>query len=269
MEENDSNKLLQRYELIAPLLNENLDAFERRRLRAQILESSGMSDRTLRRRIQRYKEKGYKSLVDAPRSDKGNLRAMPEVAVDEAVRLRQELPTRSVRRIIEILEGEKIIKPGEVSRASLNRHLIQRGYGSAQLRAEGKAAQPSSRFERKRRNDLFQTDIKYGPILVSKGDKKKTYLLTIMDDKTRMIMHAEFYSNQRLPILEDCFRKALLKFGKPAEILVDNGKIFVSKWFKLACARLRINHIAAKPYSAKTKGYVKTPFTLRNTFRAA
>ena len=254
MEEYDSNKLLQRFEEVAPLLNENLDRFERRRLRAQILESSGMSERTLRRRIQHYKEKGYKSLVDAPRSDKGSLRAVPEVAVEEAMKLRQELPTRSVRRIIEILEGEKIIKPGEVSRASLNRHLIQRGYGSAQLRAEGKAAQPSSRFERKCRNDLFQADIKYGPTLGSKGEKKKTYLLTIMDDKTRMIMHAEFYSNQRLPILEDCFRKALLKFGKPTEVLVDNGKIFVSKWFKLACARLRINHIAAKPYSAKTKG---------------
>ena len=57
-----------------------------------------------------------------------------------------------------------------------------------------------------------------------------------------------------LPILEDCFRKAMLKFGKPADILVDNGKIFVSKWFKLACARLGIRHIAAKPYSAQTKG---------------
>jgi transposase InsO family protein len=30
--------------------------------------------------------------------------------------------------------------------------------------------------------------------------------------------------------------------------------IFVSKWFKLACARLGIRHIAARPYSAQTKG---------------
>jgi len=170
------------------------------------------------------------------------------------VKLRQELPSRSVRRIIEILEGEKIIKPGEVSRTSLNRCLIQRGYGASQLRAEGKSAQPSSRFERERRNSLFQADIKYGPKLTINGVKRKTYLLAIIDDKTRMIMHAEFYLSQRLPIPEDCFRKALLKFGKPTDILVDNGKIFVSKWFKLACARLGIRHIAARPYSAKTKG---------------
>ena len=254
MEEQDINKILKRYETFAPLLNEHLDAFERRLQRAQIIESSGLSERTLRRYIQIYKEKGYKSLVDVARSDKGNARAVPEKAVEEAVKLRQELPSRSVRRIIEILEGEKIVKPGEVSRSSLNRHLIQRGYGAAQLRAEGKMSAPSSRFQRKQRNDLWQTDVKYGCAVDANGTKKKTYLLTLIDDKTRMIMHAEFYSNQRLPILEDCFRKALLKFGKPSDILVDNGKIFVSKWFKLACARLGVHHIAAKPYSAKTKG---------------
>jgi len=253
----DNNKLIKRYEEIAPLLNEELDAFERRRLRAKILESSGLSGRTLRRHIQHYKEKGYKGLANAARSDKGRLRKVPGEVVDEAVKLRQELPSRSVRRIIEILEGEKLIKPGSVSRTSLNRHLAQRGYGAAQLRAEGKSAQPSSRFQRNRRNALFQADLKYGPVLASNGKKQKTYLLAIIDDKTRMIMHAEFYSNQRLPILEDCFRKALLKFGKPADILVDNGKIFVSKWFKLACARLGVRHIAAKPYSAKSKGKIE------------
>ena len=254
MGEYGNEKLIRRFEMIAPLLNEGMDAFERRRLRAKILESSGISERTLRRYVQIYKERGYKSLADIPRSDKGSTRAVPERAICEAVALRQELPSRSVGRLIEILEGEKIIKPGEVSRTSLNRHLIARGYGAAQLRAQGKAAMPASRFERKRRNALFQADVKYGPTFVVNGAKKKTYLLTLIDDHTRMIMHAEFYGNQRLPILEDCFRKALLKFGKPSDILVDNGKIFVSRWFRLACARLGVRHIAAKPNSAQTKG---------------
>jgi transposase InsO family protein len=250
-------KLVERFEMIAPLLCEGIDAFERRRLRAKILEASGLSERSLRRYVQRYREKGYKSLADVARADKGSLRAVPEEAVEEAVKLRQELPTRSVRRIIQILEGEKIVKPGEVSRTSLNRHLAQRGYGAAQLRAERKAAQPASRFERKRRNGLWQADIKYGLAITVNGKPRKTYLLAIIDDKTRMIMHAEFYASQRLPILEDCFRKALLKFGKPSDMLVDNGKIFVSKWFRLACARLGVRHIACRPYSPQQKGKIE------------
>jgi len=165
-----SEKLIKRFELIAPLLNEGLDAFERKRLRTRILEASGMSERTLRRHLQHYREKGYKSLEDIPRSDNGSLRTVPAVAVDEAVKLRQELPSRSVRRIIEILEGEKVIKPGDVSRTSLNRHLIRRGYGATQLRAEGKMPQPSSRFQRKHRNDLWQSeypDSRFIPILAA------------------------------------------------------------------------------------------------------
>ena len=172
-------KLLKRYEMIAPLLNEGLDEFERRRLRTQIMASSGISARSLRRYIQKYKEHGYMALADAERSDKGIPHIMPERVIEEAVKLRQELPNRSVRWIIEILEGEKIIMPGTVRRASLNRYLIQRGYGASQLRAEGKSTQPASRFERKRRNDLFQSDIKYGPKLTINGVKKKTYLLAI------------------------------------------------------------------------------------------
>jgi len=69
MEKQRSEKLLKRYEMIAPLLNENLDAFERRRVRAQIMESGGISARSLRRYIQAYKEQGHMGLADAGRSD--------------------------------------------------------------------------------------------------------------------------------------------------------------------------------------------------------
>jgi len=257
MESQNINKLIKRFELIAPLLNADLDAFERRRLRTKILATSSISERSLRRYIQLYKKQGYKSLSTSSRSDKGTMRSVPEKVIEAAVQLRQELPSRSVRRIIEILEGEKLIKPGEVSRTSLNRHLIQRGYGATQLRSESKATKSALRFERKHRNNLWQADLMFGPAITVNGKPKKTYLLAIIDDSTRMVMHAEFYDTQRLPILEDCFRKALLQFGKPKDILVDNGKIFISKWFKLACARFGIRHIKARPYSPQTKGKVE------------
>jgi transposase InsO family protein len=254
MERDASDKLLQRFEMIAPLLNDSLDTFERRRLRAQIMESTGISARSLRRYIHTYKTYGYKSLADIPRKDKGEARIVPEAVIEAAVELRQELPTRSVRRILEILEGEKLIKPGEVARTSLNRHLVQRGYGAEQLRMEGKSRQPGSRFQRRHRNSLWQTDIKYGPVVEVGGKRRKTYLLAFIDDSTRLVLHAEFYDNQRLPILEDGFRKALLKYGKPQDILVDNGKIFISKWFRRACARMGIRLITARPRSPQTKG---------------
>jgi transposase InsO family protein len=259
MGETYNEKAMKRYEMIAPLLNEALDATERRYLSAQIRERYGVSDRTLRRHVSTYKRgNGLESLKDGRRADSGRPRKIRQDVVDEAVKLREELPTRSIRRIIAIMEGERLVRPGEVSRTTLNSHLVARGMGAGQLRAQGKAGtQAHRRFQRIGRNALWQADIKYGPTLETGGKKHKTYLIAFIDHATRMIMHSEFYDNQRLPILEDCFRKALLKFGKPVDSYVDNGKIFVSKWFMRACACLQIRHLRAKPYHPASKGCIE------------
>ncbi len=81
--------------------------------------------------------------------------------------------------------------------------------------------------------------------------------MVFIDDATRLICHGQFYLDQRLPILEDAFRKALLKRGVPAAVYVDNGKIFVSKWFRMGCARLSIRHFNAQPYSPESKGKIE------------
>ena len=118
----------------------------------------------------------------------------------------------------------------------------------------------SRRFNRQGRNTLWQSDLKYGPFLpdpMHPGRKIRTYLLAILDDATRMIVHAEFYDNQKLPILEDAFRKGVMKCGTPDALYVDNGKIFISQWMKLACAKLRVRHLNTKAYSPESKGKIE------------
>ena len=168
------------------------------------------------------------------------------------------MPKRSVRNIIKILESEGEIEPGTVAKSTLSRQLMQNGYGAKDAKSQEESAYGSKRFQRVGRNSLWQTDIKYGPYIPGKNGKKiRTYILCLIDDATRLIVHGEIYENQRLPILEDCFRKAILKFGIPQSVYVDNGKIFISKWFRLACARLGIKHINTKPYSPASKGKIE------------
>ena len=85
----------------------------------------------------------------------------------------------------------------------------------------------------------------------------RTYLVAFLDDATRFICHSEFYGTQKLPVLEDCLRKAILKCGIPDAMYVDNGKVYVSKWLRVACARLRIRHLTTKPYSPESKGKIE------------
>ncbi len=248
--------MLERFSLISPLLAEGLEAAEKRRRRNVILQGGAISERTLRRFLEAYRIDGVEGLRPKLRSDRGTRRALPDEIYEQAAALKEELPQRSVSRVLDILEGEKQIKPGQIARSTLSRHLAKEGLTERTVSSTGK----SRRFQKEHRNTLWQTDIKYGPYIPHPTDPKRklrTYLLLFIDDATRLICHGEFYSDQKLPILEDCFRKALLKRGLPESVYVDNGKIFISRWFRYACARMNIRHISTRPYSPESKGKIE------------
>lgn len=93
-------KALEIFRIIAPLLESGLEAAQLRRLRAEILDKHGISDRTLRRYVKSYRDGGFDALLPKSRSDQGSCRAMDEELLAEAMLLKEELPERSVNRII-------------------------------------------------------------------------------------------------------------------------------------------------------------------------
>ena len=255
--ENKLQTSTERFEMIAPLLRDGLCAAEKRRYRQEIMETHGISERTLRRYLTNYRNEGLKGLEPVGRPEAGTFKAIPGDVLALAMEYKRELPERSVRSIITILEQEGHIPKGAISRSTLSHNLLALGCSTSQLHNES-GMYAARRFVRKGRNTLWQSDVKYGPgVPDGKDGKRRTYLATFMDDATRVVCHSEFYPNHRVPILEDCFRKAMLKFGKPDAIYVDNGKEFISRWMRIGCARLGIRHIAAKPYSPQSKGKVE------------
>lgn len=243
---------LRRYRIIAPLLEEGLARCERLQMRRLIRHREGLSARTIRRYVAAYKQHGFDGLLPKARRDKGSCKAIPQAALKLAAELREELPRRSAERIQQFLASEGY----HVARSTLERHLRQQGLSGREIKAQQKQV-VSRRFNRVGRNTLWQADLKYGPYLPSpkQPDRKiRTYLVAIIDDATRLVVHGEFYDNQRLPALEDAFRKALTRAGAPDNLYVDNGKIFVSQWLRLACAKLRIRHLNTKAYSPESKG---------------
>jgi transposase InsO family protein len=247
---------LKRFACIAPLLEEGLSAAELARRRCVLLEKEEISERTLRRWIASYKEKGFDGLLRRERSDKGISKSIEPEVLELAGQMRRELPRRSAGLICELLEREG----HKAARSTLERHLRQSGLSGRQLSAEAKEGGATRRFVRIGRNTLWQSDVKYGPYLpcAENPEKKfRTYLLVIIDDATRLVVHGEFYADQKLPILEDGLRKAILRYGAPKSIYVDNGKIFTSTWLCLACAQLNIRRLKARPYSPEAKGKVE------------
>ncbi|MCM1305625.1 MAG: DDE-type integrase/transposase/recombinase [Butyrivibrio sp.] len=252
---------LRRYRMIVPLLDPDLDEGKRQQMREETAEKNGISKRTLYRYEKGYREEGFEGLRPAGRSKRRQQR-LPENfegIMEQAVQLKREVPRRSVRQIIKILELEGWAAPGVLKQSTLQRHLYEAGLGKKQMkRYAEKRTVSSRRFCRAHRMELLQGDIKYGPELrTPDGELVKTYLSSLIDDHSRYIVQSEFYGNQRQEIVEDTFHKAVLKAGKFDCAYLDNGVQYTAGHLGKACAKLGIRLLHAKPGACQSKGKVE------------
>lgn len=238
-----------RLKLISPLLDTALDRDKRQMLKEQLCIQTGLSERTIRRYLNQYQEKGFDGLKPQSSGRSGNSVIEPDL-LQEAIALRREVPKRSISEIIRILEWEGRVTPGTLKRSTLQDQLSAHGYSSRQMRTYASGITSARRFQKPWRNYLWQSDIKYGIYV----DGQPTYMVCFLDDCTRNIMHSEFYPTLDQKIVQDCFRKALLKFGAPDSVFFDNGSQFRTHWMKRACAKLGIRLLYARPYNPEAKG---------------
>lgn len=253
---------LSRFQLIAPLQDETLDPAKRILLRREIASRSGLSEKTIKRYDDAYQSSGFEGLKPRNRSphNSGTLPDNFDELLAEAIQLRREVPSRSVEKIITILELEGRVAPGILKRSTLQRHLYKAGFGCTHLETYREARESSSRrFCKPHRMMLLQGDIKYGPMLPigKNGAKVQTYLSSAIDDHSRMILASRFYDNQEETIVEDTFRNVILKYGTFDACYFDLGSQYVAKQLKLSLARLsiRIRHTPRK--SGKSKGKIE------------
>ena len=247
--------------MIAPLLDEDLDEAKRRQLREDIAAKYEISKRSLYRYEAKYREESFTGLRPMNR-EKRRSQALPEnwdEIVGEAIQLKREVPKRSVRQIIKILEIEGYALPGVIKASTLQRYLYNAGLGVKQMKRHAEKRESSSRrFCRPHRMELLQGDIKYGPdIRLSDGRLIKTYLSSLIDDHSRFIVQSEFYDNQRQEVVEDTFHKAILKFGKCDACYLDNGTQYTTNQLSTALARLGIRELHAKPRACQSKGKIE------------
>jgi len=248
-----------RYKVIAPILvamEEKTDAAKLVVLKNEACQQNGIHRRTLGRWLDAYFQYGFEGLkpIDRSNSKPG---AIPEELISEAILLRREVPSRSIPQIIEILEMEGKAPAGLLKRTTLQDKLQERGYSARQMKMYQQSGLAARRFQRRERGDLWHSDIKYGPFLTSCGVKKQIYLVSFLDDATRYVVHGEFYDSLDQAIVEDCFRKAILKEGVPRRVYFDQGKQYRNKWMERACAILEIKLLFAKPYSPEATGKIE------------
>jgi len=235
-EERRTEIALFRYTLILPILREP-SARARQQLRrnlAAMVYDLPHSDRqrvsvaTLRRWESRYRQGGFEALKPLPRADRGQSRAVSAETLDRAEALKREQPFRSARSIANILAKDNTQPMAEANLAprTLRRQLAQRGATTAQLLTEQRS-KAYRRFERAAFGDLWQGDAMHGPYLpdpAQPAQQRQLFLFAFLDDHTRLVPHAQFYWNEQLPRMEDCFKRAILRYGLPLAVYVDRAR---------------------------------------------
>jgi putative transposase len=105
-------------------------------------------------------------------------------------------------------------------------------------------------------NALWHLDFHHGScrILMSNGQWKKPLLLAIMDDRSRLVCHAQWYLDETAETLIHGFIQALQKRGLPRALMSDNGAAMIAEEFVSGLLKLGITHETTLPYSPYQNG---------------
>lgn len=258
-----------RHSLVAPLVSSELEHGELKnelsRLAARRHDVPGRGKRkfsvaTLRRWLTRFREGGLEALKPSLRDDYGKSRAIPEEWVKKAMSLRAEIPSRSARVIVEILErlpeypGINIhTLDGVLRRNDMPRRLRPKPVGKRK-----------KRWSAKHVNHIWQGDATPGVWLPNpcdkEGKKLQTSLYLWIDDVSRLVPFAQFFFDEKLPRMERTLKLSLLRRGVPKVCYTDNGHVYRSTQFAAALAELGVHPVKSRVYYPQGRGKIERLF---------
>jgi len=109
-------------------------------------------------------------------------------------------------------------------------------------------------------NGLWHLDFHHGSLKVlhSSGEWVKPLLLAVMDDRSRLVCHMQWYYSEDTECLVHGFCQALQKRALPRGLLSDNGSAMISGEFTRGLLELGIVHYKTLPYSPYQNGKQET-----------
>lgn len=280
MDEKAEQIALFRYGLIAPLVLETLPRGELTRRAQQIAARLYDFPHTQRRQVSvdtllewtlRYRRHGLEGLKPKPRQDRGHMRVITPETAALIEQLKRENPARTGTALLTQLALE--VKGGDqqshqLSPSTLYRFLRAHGLTERQLVQQKAAATTHKKYEAQYANQIWQSDLMFGPwVNRPGGGKQQVFLQAVLDDASRLIPHAQFYLDQGLLSFLDCLRQAIAARGLPTRLYMDNAKIYRSPQLARMAASIGILIVHTPPFQPEGRGKIERFFrTVREQF---
>lgn len=256
----DEAVALFKYGIIARVLNNNgeLKQMEYFRQMSKIehevpfLGTKRYKPGTFKSWLRKYRKGGFDALKPNLRIDKGKTRKIDgKIALAITEKLK-DFPFLSASAVYRLLIAEGVIAPTSIVSGTVRKYIRDNG-----LRVSRSEPVPRKKYEKEHINELWITDAMHGPLICDGNKKRKTFLISIIDDCSRVIVGARFFFQENSLSLEIVLKEAFGRFGLPNVLYCDNGSIFVSSHLNLACARLGIALIHSRPYDSPSRGKIE------------
>ena len=250
-----------RVALVETLLDERLHESERAEMRRSYLQQHGVSERTVRNYLRRYREGGPQALLFHLISRTASPRIHDSLLRQQILALVNEHPRRTVPQLRRLLSRDPLYARSveQVSDRSIYRFLAEQGLGHKERAAKALDTTRRSfrQFQASCSMELVQGDARDGIWLPDPNNPektRKTYLFGWVDDYSRRILFARYYWDEKLPRMEDSFKSMVLRWGIPKKAYLDNGHVYVAGQFAFILSKLGTRKIHHRAYQSWCKG---------------
>jgi putative transposase len=208
---------------------------------------------TLERWYYAYRKRGLEGLQPRSRKDKGRARGLAVEQRQLLIDIRREHPSASVPLILRTLVADGRLEEKALSATTVRRLFAELGLDRIGLR-DGTGQHTRLRWEAERPGVLWHGDVCHGPSLTIDGKVRPLRIHGMLDDASRYIVALEAHHAEREVDMLGLLVRALRRHGPPQSLYLDNGSTYRGETLAVACARLGLTLIHARPYDAPARG---------------
>jgi transposase InsO family protein len=210
---------------------------------------------TLERWLYAFKRGGLDALVPHARADKGRGRDLDPALRELLCDIRREHPQISVTLMVRTLRADGRIGP-DVKPCTVRRMLAEKGLVRCATvdGNDGQGGKTRLKWQAERPGALWHGDVCHGPTLTLGERRVHVRVHAMLDDASRYVVALRVAGDEREETMLSLFTQALMEHGKPDAVYLDNGATYRGAILQLACSRLGITLLHAKPYDAPARG---------------
>ena len=202
-----------------------------------------------------YREGGLEALKPKDRSEtQQKRRKIHPVVKARITAVKERNPAFGIKRISQVLRRVFMLK---ASRETVRRTLHRERLIGPRAKKINRKPKKIHFFEADAPNRMWQSDITRFEILRNEN----AYIVGFIDDHSRYITGLGVYMLQKAENVLEVYRRAVVEYGAPKEMLTDNGRQYVN-WkgktqFEKELKRDGVEHLRSQPHHPQTLGKIE------------